>query len=83
MGFRKLSEGGFNRVFLATLENNVQAVVKIPYGLSVPKTYATLRSKGVPTPKVYGWSSTTNNPSGVEYIIMEHAYGIGIDSKWF
>jgi hypothetical protein len=92
VGLQKLSEGGFNRVFLATLENNSQAIVKIPYNLSVPKTYATaseaatltyLRSKGIPAPKVYGWSSTMDNAIGVEYIVMELASGIGLDSKWF
>lgn len=79
-------------MFLATLEDDVQVIVKIPYGLLVPETYATtsevatltyLRSKGIPTPKVYGWSSTADNPAGVEYIFMEHASGIGLDSKWF
>ncbi|CAG8180979.1 unnamed protein product [Penicillium salamii] len=77
----KLSEGGFNRVLLATMEDGFKAIVKIPYWLSVPKTYATasevatltfLRSKGIPVPEVCGWSSTTDNSAGVEYIIMEH-----------
>jgi hypothetical protein len=55
----KLSEGGFNRVLLATMEDGFRAIVKIPYWISVPKSYATasevatltfLRSKGVPVP---------------------------------
>lgn len=88
----KISEGGFNRVLLATMEDGFQAIVKIPYWISVPKTYATasevatltfLRSKGIPVPEVYGWSSTTDNPVGVEYIIMEHAPGVGADTRWF
>ncbi|OQE28241.1 hypothetical protein PENFLA_c005G00690 [Penicillium flavigenum] len=58
------------------MEDDFMAIVKIPYWISVPKTYATasevatltlLRSKGFPVPKVYGWSSTTENPVGVEY----------------
>lgn len=92
MSLQKLSEGGFNRVFLVELEDNSQVIVKIPYDHSVPKTYATasevatlkfLRSKGIPAPKVYGWSSIANNPVGAEYIVMELASGIGLDSKWF
>ncbi|KAJ6179469.1 serine/threonine protein kinase [Penicillium mononematosum] len=80
----KYSEGGFNRVLLVTMEDDFRAIVKISYWISVPKTYATasevatltfLRSKGFTVPKVYGWSSTTENPVGVEYIIMEHAPG--------
>ncbi|KAE8150844.1 serine/threonine protein kinase [Aspergillus avenaceus] len=88
----KISEGGFNRVLLATMDDGFRAIVKIPCWISVPKTYATasevatltfLRSKGIPVPKVYGWSSTTDNPVGVEYIIMEQAPGVGADTRWF
>ncbi|KAK2732004.1 Phosphotransferase enzyme [Myotisia sp. PD_48] len=92
MNFRKLSEGGFNRVFLVTLENDLRVVVKIPYHIYVPKKYATasevatlsfLRSKGVPVPQIYGWSATSDNPIGVEYIVMSLASGICLDTKWF
>ena len=92
VNLRKLAEGGFNRVFLLTLENDFQVIVKIPYNLSVPKKYATasevatltfLRSKGFPIPKVYGYSATADNAVGVEYIVMELASGIGLDTKWF
>ncbi|KAL4892301.1 serine/threonine protein kinase [Aspergillus ambiguus] len=88
----KIREGGFNRVLLATTEDGFRAIVKIPYWLSVPRTYATasevatltfLRSKGIPVPEVYGWSSTNDNPVGVEYIVMEHAPGVGADTCWF
>ena len=74
------------------MEDNFKAIVKIPYKISVPTTYATasevatltfLRSKGFPVPKVYGWSSTRENKVGVEYIIMEHAPGVGADTCWF
>jgi hypothetical protein len=67
-------------------------VVKIPYNLSIPKKYATasevatltfLRSKGLPVPEIYGYSTTANNAVGVEYIVMELASGIGLDTKWF
>ncbi|KAL3460860.1 serine/threonine protein kinase [Aspergillus heterothallicus] len=73
----KLGEGGFNRVLLATMEDGFRVIVKIPYWIAVPKTYATasevatltfLRSKGIPVP---------------EYIIMEYAPGVGADTKWF
>ncbi|EGE00858.1 hypothetical protein TESG_08160 [Trichophyton tonsurans CBS 112818] len=89
---QKLGEGGFNRAFSAILESGQQVVVKIPYPLSVPRKYATasevatlkfLRSKGIPVPKVYGWSATDDNAVGVEYIIMEAASGIGLNTKWF
>ncbi|KAL2217191.1 phosphotransferase enzyme family protein [Thermoascus aurantiacus ATCC 26904] len=65
----KFAEGGFNRVLLLTMEDGFQAVAKIPYRT----TY--LRSKGIPVPRVYGYSSTTDDPVGVEYITMERAPG--------
>ncbi|WEW59016.1 hypothetical protein PRK78_004484 [Emydomyces testavorans] len=88
----KLAEGGFNRVLLLTLESGLQVVVKIPYHITVPKKYVTasevatlafLRSKGIPVPEVYGWSATTDNAVGAEYIVMGLASGIGLDAKWF
>ncbi|KAL2839635.1 phosphotransferase enzyme family protein [Aspergillus pseudoustus] len=50
---------------------------------SILSTVTFLCSKGIPVPEVYGWSSTTDNPVGVEYIIMEHAAGVGADTVWF
>ncbi|KAJ5088888.1 serine/threonine protein kinase [Penicillium angulare] len=88
----KLSEGGFNRVLLATMEDDFKAIVKIPYKISIPRTYATasevatlsfLRSKGFPVPEAYGWSSTSETKVGVEYIVMEYASGVGADTQWF
>jgi hypothetical protein len=60
--FRKLGEGGLNRTFLVTFDTGPQLVVRIPYPLLTPKTYALasevatmnfLRSKGLPIPKIF------------------------------
>ncbi|CAA7266012.1 unnamed protein product [Cyclocybe aegerita] len=60
--FRKLGEGGLNRIFLVTLDTEFQLVARLPYPLLTPKAYAVasevatmdfLRSKGLPIPKVY------------------------------
>ncbi|RMJ22773.1 hypothetical protein PHISP_06364 [Aspergillus sp. HF37] len=73
-------------------EDGFQAVAKIPYKIALPKRHATaseaatlelLRSKGVPVPKLYSYSASDDNPAGVEYIIMEQAGGVSIDTKWF
>ncbi|EFR05309.1 hypothetical protein MGYG_08320 [Nannizzia gypsea CBS 118893] len=88
----KLAEGGVNRVFLLTTEDGFQAIAKIPYKITVPNHYTTasevattdfLRSKGIPVPYIFGWSADPNNPVGVEYIIMEKASGIPLETKWF
>ncbi|KAJ0424982.1 hypothetical protein BJY00DRAFT_308870 [Aspergillus carlsbadensis] len=70
----KLSEGGFNRVLLATMEDGFRAIVKIPYSIAVPKKYATasevatltfLRSKGIPVPaRSTGGRAQPRTPSG-------------------
>lgn len=88
----KYAEGGFNRVFLLTMEDSFQAIAKIPYKIALPRHHATaseaatldfLRSKGVPVPKLYSYSSTADNPAGVEYLILEKANGVPIETKWF
>lgn len=58
----------------------------------MPKKYTTasevattdlLRSKGVSVPRIFGRSADANNPVGVEYIIMEKASGIPLETRWF
>ncbi|KFY58387.1 hypothetical protein V497_04855 [Pseudogymnoascus sp. VKM F-4516 (FW-969)] len=81
---KKLAEGGFNRVFLLIMGDGFEAIVKIPYHITVPKYFTTeseaatldfLQSKGVPVPRVYAWSSKSDDAVGTEYIIMEKAPG--------
>ncbi|OJD10857.1 hypothetical protein ACJ73_09674 [Blastomyces percursus] len=70
---RKLAEGGFNRVLLLIMDNDLEIIVKIPYSIAVPKRLATesevatldfLRSKGIPVPRVYAWCSQVENEVG-------------------
>lgn len=88
----KLAEGGFNRVFLLTVDDGFEVIVKIPYHLTVPKHFTTesevatldfLQSKGIPVPRVYAWSSKSDNVVGTEYIIMEKAPGQPLQNRWF
>ncbi|KAJ3982143.1 hypothetical protein F5890DRAFT_1574753 [Lentinula detonsa] len=78
--FRKLAEGGFNRIFLITLDTEFQLVARIPYPLLVPKAYAVasevatmdfLRSKGLPIPK-----------AKTENILMEYVKGTNLSQIW-
>ncbi|DAA78686.1 TPA_exp: Uncharacterized protein A8136_2471 [Trichophyton benhamiae CBS 112371] len=89
---KKLAEGGFNRVFLLTMNDGFEVIVKIPYLLAVPQRLNTesevatldfLRGKGIPVPKVYAWSSDKENEVGTEYIIMEKATGKPLTDRWF
>ncbi|KAF2995261.1 hypothetical protein E8E13_003826 [Curvularia kusanoi] len=36
----------------------------------------------IPAPRVYGWSSSTDNPVGAEYILMERTKRIDLDKVW-
>lgn len=36
----------------------------------------------VPTPKILDWSDDPSNAIGCEYIIMEHAAGVQLESRW-
>ncbi|KAG6855653.1 hypothetical protein H0H87_012547, partial [Tephrocybe sp. NHM501043] len=89
--FRKLGEGGLNRIFLVTLDTEFQLVVRIPYPLVIPKAYAVasgvatmdfLCSKGLPTPKVYAYSFTSGNEANTEYLLMEYVKGTDLSQIW-
>lgn len=78
-------------MFLLTMEDGFQAIAKIPYKIALPRHHATaseaatlelLRSKGIPVPKLYSYSAAVDNPAGVEYILMEKANGVPIETKW-
>lgn len=92
VGFRKLGEGGLNRTFLITLDNDFQLVARIPYSILIPKAYVLasevatmdfLRSKGLPIPKVYAYSLTSQNEAETEYLLMEYVKGTDLSQIWF
>ncbi|GAQ09494.1 hypothetical protein ALT_6815 [Aspergillus lentulus] len=69
-----MAEGGFNRLFQATLTDGKHVIARLPY----PST-----SHGIPTPEVYAWCSTKANPVGAGYIIMEKLDGIPLGEIWY
>src|SRR5271167_4260440 len=94
VSIQKLAEGGFNRVFLLTMDDGFQVVAKIPYRNTVPPRYLTasevatmdlLRQKlEIPVPRVYAWSSEKDsNQVGAEYIVMEKATGVRLGDIWW
>ncbi|PKY04125.1 hypothetical protein P168DRAFT_343353 [Aspergillus campestris IBT 28561] len=92
---KRIAEGGFNRVCLLTMNDGFEIIAKIPCAVPGPKTYATesevatldfLRSKGVPAPQVYSYSSQSDSPVGSEYIVMGKARGqpyVELEQKLF
>lgn len=92
IGFEKLAEGGFNRTFLITMRGGLQFVGRIPYPVIQPKNLAIasevatmdfLRACGIPIPKIYRYSTTSENDAGTEYIFMELVRGTNLGDIWF
>ncbi|KAJ5225025.1 hypothetical protein N7468_006250 [Penicillium chermesinum] len=85
-------EGGFNRVFIFTMDDGSRVVARLPFTLAGPARLATAsevatiqylqRKTSVPIPKILAWSDDAANSVGSEYIIMEHAAGIQLQQKW-
>lgn len=90
--FRKIAEGGFNRVFEVTMRDNTQILARLPYPSTVPKRLAVasevatlnlLRSNGIPVPEVLDYSPEPENAVGAEFIIMTKLPGKPIGDLWF
>ncbi|RMY17246.1 hypothetical protein D0867_06172, partial [Hortaea werneckii] len=90
--FRKLAEGGFNRVFEVTMRDGFRIIARLPYPSTQPKFLATssevatmdlVRRHGVPTPLVYKYCANANNPVGSEYMVMEKVAGRRLTDIWY
>ncbi|CZT47153.1 uncharacterized protein RSE6_07686 [Rhynchosporium secalis] len=89
--FHKLAEGGFNRAFELTIDG-LQVIARLPYPSTYPKRFSIasevatmnlVRSYGVPVPKVLGYSATSQNAVGAEYMIMEKVNGRNLGDIWY
>ncbi|WEW56479.1 hypothetical protein PRK78_001924 [Emydomyces testavorans] len=88
----KMAEGGFNKVFLLTMDNRNEVIARIPTPIAGPPFYTTASEVAtmdflrtildIPIPQVLAHSSTTDNPVGSEYIIMERMRGESLASRW-
>ncbi|KAE8318371.1 kinase-like domain-containing protein [Aspergillus transmontanensis] len=90
--FEKFAEGSFNRVFLVTMNDGTKLIARIPYPLIEPKylvvasevaTLDYLRLHDLPVPKVFGYSATSENAAGTEYIFMEYMRGRSLGDLWY
>jgi hypothetical protein len=81
--FRKLAEGGFNRVFNISMKDDSSILACLPYSptlsrrLTVASEVATstfARSHGIPAPRALGYS-VGENDVGPEYVMMEKVPG--------
>lgn len=90
-GFRKLAEGGFNRVFDISMKDGSSILARLLYPSTFPRCLAVasgvatlefVRAHGVPAPRVLGYS-IDDSPFGAEYILMERPPGRPIGDAWF
>jgi hypothetical protein len=74
------------------MRDGFQFVARIPYPVTEPKylvvasevaTMDFLRSQGIPVPKIYGYSATSENAAGTEYIFMELVRGKNLGNILF
>jgi hypothetical protein len=74
------------------MRDGFQMVARIPYPMIEPKhllvasevaTVGYLRSHGIPTPQIYGYSTTLRNFAGTERVFMEYNRGINLGDIWF
>ncbi|KAI9708750.1 MAG: hypothetical protein M1820_003705 [Bogoriella megaspora] len=89
---QKKKEGSYNRVFLLHMDNGARVVARVPFQVAGPRrlitnsevaTTAYIRAHTkIPIPRVLDWSDDPANPTGTEYIIMEHATGVPLHEKW-
>lgn len=69
-----------------------QLVGRVPYSITEPRrlviasevaTMDFLRLHGIPIPCIYGYSATTDNPTGTEHIFMKYVRGTSLSDIWF
>ncbi|KAF1932981.1 uncharacterized protein M421DRAFT_399461 [Didymella exigua CBS 183.55] len=74
------------------MQDGFQLVGRIPYPATEPKhlviasevaTMDLLRMHGIPVPKIYSYSATSENPAGTEYIFIELVRGTNLGDIWF
>ncbi|RHZ57500.1 uncharacterized protein CDV56_108101 [Aspergillus thermomutatus] len=92
VNIEKLADGMHSKAVRFTMDDGFQAVGKVPNpnaGLphfttaSEVATMDFMRNVlGTPAPKVFSWSSTTDNAVGAEYILMENVRGVQLSQIW-
>lgn len=91
ISLEKIGEGAANRAFAILFRDGFKMVARVPYPSTEPKglivaseaaTITFIRSKGVPTPEIFGYSCSPDNAAGTEYIFMEFCSGKNLGSVW-
>jgi len=74
------------------MHDGFEMIARIPYLTTEPRrllvasevaTMDYLRSCGIPIPKIYSYSATSDNAAGTEYIFMEVNTGTNLGDIWY
>ncbi|SMR53071.1 unnamed protein product [Zymoseptoria tritici ST99CH_3D1] len=93
VGIERLPDGMHNRALLLTMDNGKQVVAKLPCPNAGQSHFTTasevatmefMRTRlNTPVPEVYAWCSHAERTTvGAEYIIMEKAEGVLLETIW-
>jgi len=87
-----MAEGGFNKVFLLTMDDGHEVIARIPTPIAGPRHFTTTSEVAtmnflrnvleLPVPGIFAYSATDANPVGAEYMIMERLHGESLASRW-
>lgn len=88
----KLAEGGFNKVFLLRAKNGREVIARIPTPVAGPPHYTTASEVAtmeflrtilkLPVPEILAYSTSSDNPVGAEYILIERVEGDSLSLRW-
>ncbi|KAH8707543.1 kinase-like domain-containing protein [Phaeosphaeriaceae sp. PMI808] len=80
--FRKIAEGGFNRVFDISMKDGLSILARLPYLSKLPRRLA-VASEVATLAFVRAHGSVDDNAVGAEYILMEKLPGRPLGDTWF
>ena len=92
VNFVKVTEGGFNKIFLLMMDDGYEVIARIPTPIARPPhcmtasevaTMEFLRTRlDIPAPRVFVWASQVdcNNSVNAEYILIEKLQGESLGS---
>ncbi|KAJ6097376.1 hypothetical protein N7499_001750 [Penicillium canescens] len=79
-------------VFRLEMDDGKTILAPIPIQMLAPAFYTTASEVAtmefardalqIPVPRIVGWSATSHNPVGSEYIFMEEATGSQLTTQW-
>ncbi|EAW11778.1 uncharacterized protein ACLA_094800 [Aspergillus clavatus NRRL 1] len=92
MNIEKMPDGMHNKAVHFTMDNGFQVVGKVPNPNAGQAHFTTASEVAtmdflrnvmkIPIPNVLSWGSTSENPVGAEYILMENVRGVQLSKLW-